>query len=177
MVCAGWRTDGSLLADYLRSLDRSEKYVFGGQQPPLATALADGASLYLAKSAISEGKRPLSCVGLLASSTSTKKQMLWVLDATGAYAVRAHALGRGSQAVNAFLRSREDWTKLDSLQVRDELLHKLWSEEEEKTEDKVGDKPSIQVPKGSRVEMAIVESSSSSKQQRKAIKRVFASTT
>ena len=116
MVCAGWRTDANVLADHLRSADRSESLVFGPTDHKL-TNLADKASLFLAQSLISEGRRSLSCVGLLASPTA-----LWLVDATGAYAVRAHALGNGSKLVNKLLRSKTDWKELETGDAFQELM-------------------------------------------------------
>ncbi len=140
MVCAGWRTDANVLADHLRSADRSESLVFGDHKVGL-THLADKASLFLARSLVSEGRRPLSCVGLLASPTG-----LWLVDATGAYAVRAHALGNGSQVANTILRSKTNWNQMETKDVLHELMD-LISQEKDDT---------MKLPKGSRFEVAAV---------------------
>jgi 20S proteasome alpha/beta subunit len=212
MVCAGWRTDCGVLADHLCSIDQSETFVFGSHRPlhskslaankntnakNMGGVLADKASLFLARRSVSERTRPLACAGLLASasisstssSTSTPAGgFLWVVDATGAYAVRAHALGRGSEKANEILRSK-DWTKLESSAVQTELLRLLLqttkSASDAKSDANVNsddgsdnDKKnqSIELPKGSRFEMAIVESSPADRNtQRKKMKRLFAS--
>ncbi len=116
MVCAGWRTDANLLADHLRSADKSESLVFGPTEDKLSH-LADRASLFLARSLVSESRRALSCVGLLASPAR-----LWLVDATGAYAVRAHAVGNGSTLVNKLLRSKANWNELETADAFGELM-------------------------------------------------------
>ena len=125
MVCAGWRTDANVLADHLRSADRSESLVFGPTDHKL-TNLADKASLFLARSMVSESRRALSCVGLLASPTA-----LWLVDATGAYAVRAHALGNGSKLVNKLLRSKPDWKELGTADAFKELMDMISEEKDD----------------------------------------------
>jgi len=200
MVCSGWRTDGRVLTDHLRSFDRSENRVFGSRTSNYDNtdntidfsnhggALADRAALFLAQCSVSEQKRSLACVGLLASAASSSPARnpahgggsLWVVDATGAYRVRAHALGRGSDTIHTLLRSK-DWTRLPARTVRTELLRSLGLLPEtngsnENDNDDYNDDPTT---KGSRVEMAIVESSADrtrTAQPRNRLKRLFAST-
>jgi 20S proteasome alpha/beta subunit len=207
MVCAGWRTDCGVLADHLRSIDRSETFVFGSRRPlhsnshsltantnnntkNMGGVLADKASLFLARRSVSERTRSLACAGLLASASSSSSStsasaggFLWVVDATGAYAVRAHALGRGSEKANEILRAR-DWTKLESSAVQTELLRLLLlrpksnsdANSDDGSDDIDNDNQIIELPKGSRFEMAIVESSPTDRNtQRKTMKRLFAS--
>ena len=209
IVCAGWRTDCGVLADHLRSIDQSETFVFGSRRPlhsntltantntkNMGGVLADKASLFLARRSVSEQTRPLACAGLLASSSTTTSSststsaggFLWVVDATGAYAVRAHALGRGSEKANGILRAK-DWTKLESSAVQTELLRLLLQKQNSNSvansdvnassndsSDNDKENQSIELPKGSRFEMAIVESSPTDRNtQRKTMKRLFAS--
>ena len=193
MVCAGWRTDGTFLVDHLRSMEQTESAVFGNTNQ----ILVDRASLFLARSMVSQGKRPLSCASLLASDSN-----LWVVDATGAYAARAHALGSGSQIFNKILRSNPDWSRKESHRVAKHLLEILFSEEalavsrfDSKTP--VEDKSCLdsdcyssecdikKLSTGCRVEIAVVESKQYTKQeqkqkqkqkeQRSSVKRLFAS--
>ena len=175
MVCAGWRTDGQYLADHLRSASESEDYVFGGGSH--TSFLADRAALFLAQCAVSEQHRPLACAGLLASN-----RILWLVDATGAYAVRAHALGKGSDEMNEILRAK-DWTQLECRAAKAELLQILTTTDDEKGQEnslkaKTGDMDPI--PKGSRFEMAMVQFSSDSQtrtstERKTRLKRLFAS--
>jgi hypothetical protein len=127
MVCAGWRSHGQLLADYCRDLAKEELQVYG---PPRMTSsttscpeyghyLATQTSAWMAYTAVLR-RHPWSCVGLLAtcSSSSSGKPSssdsssgggcLWLIDATGAYRVRAHAVGGGPLAglVNQYLARR-----------------------------------------------------------------------
>jgi len=159
LVCAGWRTDGHLLAEHLRSVDRRERRLFGernGSRSP--SFLAESASSFLARSTVSEQRRSLVCAGLLATAaggngetTRASSAALWLVDGSGAYRVRAHALGRGSEAANAVLRKRSDWNELDSETVRTELLSSLSAAggsgpgnagDEEKDETNEGSSPS-----------------------------------
>lgn len=63
--------------------------------------------------------RELNCVALLASR-SKKEGSLWLVDQTGAYPVRAIALGGGSSnmsmLLNGKLREQQDWKQLSSKQ-------------------------------------------------------------
>jgi hypothetical protein len=186
MVCAGWRSDSQLLAEQLRSVDRSETHVFGSRRRGASVGfLAHKAAGALARGAVTEGRRTLSCASLVAEASASGH--LWVVDATGAYAVRAHALGRGSRVVNHYLRS-QDWTLLDSATVQS-LLLRHWGLLEQTNNAEGGDeKPNeatsiseLQLPKGTRVEMALIESSpqtsSSSSKNRKPMRRLFAAST
>lgn len=137
LVCAGWRADAKRLVDHLLSSSNSETTVFG--RP--ATNLAYQASQVLANFCISSSTRNLSCVGLLAQD-----HKLWVVDATGAYTVRAHALGTNSQKANRVLRQQANWKTMDSQQVQEYLLEKLFEKDEDSTI----------VPEGSRIELALV---------------------
>lgn len=91
LLCAGWRPDADWLASKCRSLAAADT---------MQTLHPDDVSLWMAYCAASGGVRALSVVGLL-----TIDKQLYLIDSTGAYAVRAHAVGRGSKAVNARLRT------------------------------------------------------------------------
>ena len=165
MVCAGWRTDCQILANHIRSIDKKEQLVFGN---PISKALDCGsflacqASLILAKFCVSERRRPLSCLGLLASGAG-----LWMVDSTGAYRVRAHAIGLGADKVNNQLR-KKDWTQLECSAVKNELLQLLFDDS-----DHDNSNTNVEILKGSLIEMAIVEMSEHQVQRK--VKRLFAS--
>lgn len=148
LVCAGWRTDGIGLAEHLLAAGRKETAVFGRPHRKLQNKV----SLFLANSYVSS-KRPLACAGLLATCGK-----LYMVDATGAYAFRAYALGRGSSKANAILQSR-DWNQLQS----DAVVEDLW---------KLLLEDSTIVSKGSRFELALVDSEPST--QGTSMKRLFA---
>jgi len=192
LVCAGFRTDGAILADRLRSFARSDERVFG--IPANGGALADRAAAVLSRQAVSEGRRTLSCAGLLATDGR-----LYAVDATGAYAVRAHALGKGSRDLHRTVLCRTDWSRLDRRAVQARLLRSLGllSPDDETSDEGGSDDDDEQtatttttttnfLSKGSRIEMAIVEPSSAAtdrndrqerheEQQRKTVRRLFAS--
>jgi 20S proteasome alpha/beta subunit len=188
MVCTGWRTDCQFLANSIRSIDKKEHHVFGN--PAISSSngieygsyLACKASLLMAKFCISETRRPLSCLGLLASGTG-----LWMVDSTGAYRIRAHAVGAGSDQMNIQLRKR-DWKNLDCNEAAIDLLQILFDEENEDNDPTATatehdndsssssetDDTKIKVPKESLVEIATVAIPEQNNVERK-MKRLFVS--
>ncbi|OEU16648.1 hypothetical protein FRACYDRAFT_239246 [Fragilariopsis cylindrus CCMP1102] len=187
MVCAGWRTDCQFLANSIRSIDKKEHHVFGN--PAISSSngieygsyLACKASLLMAKLCISETRRPLSCLALLASGTG-----LWMVDSTGAYRIRAHAIGAGSDQMNKQLRKR-DWKNLDCNEAAIDLLQILFDEENEDNDPTATehdndssssssetDDTKIKIPKESLVEIATVAIPEQNNVERK-MKRLFAS--
>ena len=187
MVCAGWRTDCQFLANSIRSIDKKEHHVFGN--PAISSSngieygsyLACKASLLMAKLCISETRRPLSCLALLASGTG-----LWMVDSTGAYRIRAHAVGAGSDQMNKQLRKR-DWKNLDCNEAAIDLLQILFDEENEDNDPTATehdndsssssseiDDTKIKIPKESLVEIATVAIPEQNNVERK-MKRLFAS--
>ena len=169
MVCAGWRTDCQNLVNHIRSIDRREQVEFGddvSRALEYGSFLASRASLLMANFCVSESRRPLSCLGLLASGSCLG---LWVVDSTGAYRVRAHAVGQGSDQVNQILR-KKDWTQQESDTVKNELLQLLYH-------DLGHDKNSteIKIPEGSCVEMAIAETTRTADEAPRKMKRLFTS--
>ena len=120
LLTAGWRTDGMALADAARALAADEVRLFcppssmsssSSSSVAMGRRIARGLSYYLAKCASSGaggggGVRSLSCVGLLACAGGGGKKKgggggtLHLIDATGAYRVRAHAVGSGSDALH-----------------------------------------------------------------------------
>jgi hypothetical protein len=64
--------------------------------------LAEGLSYYMAKCEFSESARSLSTVGLLAVGSNNIDGVgsIFLLDATGAYRVRAHSVGAGALLLN-----------------------------------------------------------------------------
>ncbi|KAG7362939.1 proteasome subunit [Nitzschia inconspicua] len=164
VVCAGWRTDGECLAEYLQSLDRQEIQLFGDDTTSSVadhgSFLANQASLRMASQCLSAGRRPWSTVGLLASS-SNKKGELWLVDATGAYRVRAHAVGNMAGPVNEyFLARNRDWTTHKCHDVAKELLSVMFDSYQRSNEEKfdVGrnNRTRFEIPSGSLVEMMAV---------------------
>lgn len=165
LICAGWRAHGQLIADYCRRLAKEEFDVFG---PPsgLSTKeygryLASETSLWMAYNAVSNGQK-LSCVGLLASSGDKATQespcCLWLFDATGAYRVKAHAIGGGPLA--GIVNEQLDNMELESIGAEEalrQILKFLNSQE---------------LPSNTRAEFAIV---GGDKADRKSLKRVFSS--
>ena len=223
MVCAGWRTDCQYLAKCIRSIDKTERLVFGdgrdtslsisnsgikNDRSSLAAAaavtatssspsleygsyLACQASLLLAELCTSEIRRPMCCVGLIASSSAgsssgCNRGGLWFVDSTGAYRIRAHAVGAGSDHANEILRNK-DWTKLDCKDAAISLLQSLFfvgnddddlGEQHFKNNDtndnSIVDDEKIIIPKESLVEIATMGKIGQSVVGRK-MKRIFAS--
>lgn len=103
LLSAGWRADCDFLAEKLRSVASKEVAIFGPPQwgLPYGRFLAQEASLWMAQLAVSEHFRPLSSVGLLAGCSDQDQHpgstvgSLWFVDVTGAYRVRALAIGGG----------------------------------------------------------------------------------
>jgi hypothetical protein len=71
-------------------------------QPYFGRRIAEGLSYYLAKCDFSESARSLSTVGLLAvgSNDASQEGSIFLIDATGSYRVRAHAIGAGASLIN-----------------------------------------------------------------------------
>ena len=120
LLTAGWRTDGMALSDAARELMMEETSLYclpmsvtmgtsteknvgstinNGQISHYGRRIADGLSYYMAKCAFSEGVRSLSTIGLLACNNSAGG-CLYLVDATGSYSVRAHAIGNGASAIH-----------------------------------------------------------------------------
>lgn len=119
LLTAGWRTDGMALSDAARelmveetslyclplsvtmgtSVDNGDSTISNGQISHYGRRIAGGLSYYMAKCAFSEGVRSLSTIGLLACNNSSGG-CLYLIDATGSYSVRAHAIGNGASAIH-----------------------------------------------------------------------------
>lgn len=120
LLTAGWRTDGMALSDAARELMMEETSLYclplsvtmgisnddgdaaianNGQPSYYGRRVADGLSYYMAKCAFSEGVRSLSTIGLLACNNSAGG-CLYLVDATGSYNVRAHAIGNGASTIH-----------------------------------------------------------------------------
>jgi hypothetical protein len=71
-------------------------------QPYYGRRIAEGLSYYLAKCVCSESARSLSTVGLLAVGSNNVNGVgsIYLIDATGSYRVRAHAIGAGAVVLN-----------------------------------------------------------------------------
>jgi len=147
IACAGWRADGQTLVDYCKHLAKKEVAIYGTRSQvdvQYGNYLATEASLWLARSAVSGKIRQLSCAGLLAScSSESSPGNLWLVDITGSYPIRAHAIGGGPLAgiVNSYLMT------LDFATMKHEQVIKLLMEF---LSDLDG------MPKGSRIEVVSV---------------------
>lgn len=137
LLTAGWRTDGMALSDAARELMMEETSLYclplsvtmgtsaetndarsGGQISHYGRRIADGLSYYMAKCAFTEGVRSLSTIGLLACNISSGG-CLYLVDATGSYSVRAHAIGNGASTIHKRLVfvDFESMTCLDGLRM------------------------------------------------------------
>jgi len=118
LLTAGWRTDGMALSDAARELMMEETSLYclplsvtmgtstesddarsSGQISQYGRRIADGLSYYMAKCAFAEGVRSLSTIGLLACNNYAGG-CLYLVDATGSYSVRAHAIGNGASTIH-----------------------------------------------------------------------------
>jgi 20S proteasome alpha/beta subunit len=160
LICAGWRADARILADVCRSLAGEELDVYG--TPPLAGGeqygemLASQAAVWMAEYASSDQYRSLSTVGLLAAC-GPESGYLWLIDATGGYRVRAHAVGSLAGLVNERLQA-VDWSQYDKEEVAKKLIE-MMSELEE-------------VPSEARIELASISSDQSGNRR---LQRLFSS--
>lgn len=184
MVSAGWRPHGQMVADYCRDMASDELLVYGSPRMTLTYCMEYGqylarkTSQWMAYTAVLR-EHAWSCVSLLATCSSSGNGVssedpsssppggLWLVDSTGAYRVRAHAVGGGPLAgiVNQYLAQRllgereaaKDIPTAEQM-VRDVLLF-------------LSQQPAL-VPSGTRAELAIVSPDSSGKAR---LKRIFAS--
>lgn len=146
LVAAGWRTDCDWLASLCRTVAAEEHALFGPSEAD--HMLPQEVSLSMAEIA-STHARPMSAVGLIACRDST----LFLVDATGAYPVRAHAVGMGAKIINKRLR-KTDFSGLGAEECAHKLLEilgKISDDDEEKDW-----KPS----KKQRVEVAVTTTAS-----------------
>lgn len=173
LLCSGWRTDGEWLAETCRSISRDEVRSFGAPTSPI---LAEEASLWMAHCTASDTVRPLSVVGLLASTSSSSSHsttdgscecFLHLIDATGAHRVRAHAVGFGAKTVNARLRAIRFET-MSTDEGIDRLVQVLLAANDEKDEPEGGGGNDKWQPlkNSTRVELAIVDA------ERKCLRRI-----
>ena len=165
LLLCGWKTDGMVLLDQARSIARKERNLYGKWPTPNQGSGKSGVSAggdeygrfvahrcvsFLAKCAAGESVRSLQCAALLATAGGD----LWLMDATGAYACRAHALGAGSNIVNKHLstcdfgeRTARECAHILLKTVKDYLMDPKEGKEEDE----------YRIPSGSRVEMAVLE--------------------
>ncbi|KAL7433808.1 hypothetical protein ACHAXM_003747 [Skeletonema potamos] len=118
LLTAGWRTDGMALSDAARELMMEEISLYclplsvtmgactngdaamsNAQPSHYGRRIADGLSYYMAKCSFSEGVRSLATIGLLACNNFGGGR-LYLVDATGSYSVRAHAIGNGASKIH-----------------------------------------------------------------------------
>jgi 20S proteasome alpha/beta subunit len=187
MTCVGWRTDGQYLAEVLQSMDQSQTQMFGlpsiGASIEYGSFLACQASQKMAELWARRGRRPLSTVALMATTNA-----LWLIDATGAFRIRACAIGGGSLSaqVNEYLQERE-WSTRSCNDVAKELLDTMFDDDvqDHSTEHSLQSKNGSEgqnesnqtkwhVPQGSVVEMMAVGRGQEKRGGRKLI-RLFSS--
>lgn len=152
MVCCGWREDSRYLVKRIRSICKKEWLVFGcadtdnsGSSLEYGSYLSSEVSSILSKLYVSESIRSLCCVSLIASSSFDRNgnvvskhsddgyddiagrvnHGLWLVDSTGSYRVRAHAIGSGSHQANNVLR-RNDWTTMNCTDAARTILRTLY---------------------------------------------------
>jgi len=141
IMSAGWRPDAQWLADQCRKLAAQELDTFGS--PPASSTLAQDLSLWMAECTISSKFRVPCAVCLLAS-----RDGIWLVDPTGAYRARAHAIGKGATIINSRL-CKVDFSKLTPEEGLDRLIKLLLQEGEEGWESFSKDTP---------IESAIIDS-------------------
>jgi hypothetical protein len=199
LTCAGWRTDGFYLKQYLQSVDKKERQVFGSllDVDEHGSYLACQASQFLAEICVQDGRRPMSCLGLLAAGgggggTTINNNnnnnigggsggCLYLVDATGAYRVRAHAVGGGpllAGKMNDILREK-DWTQFCCADVAKELLCTLFDDLDDETSESKD--TSVGIPDGSLVEIVNVGSTTQGigtglSKRKSTLNRIFTST-
>lgn len=175
MVCAGWRSHTQLMVDYCRDLAKEELQIYGPPRMSLTHCqeygnyLAQQTSLWLAYTGVMKRHR-WSCVGLLATCSSDHMVegtrdpgCLWLVDKTGAFRVRAHAVGGGPLAglVNQYLALEQ--SKNDKTRTSERALCELL--------DFLSEQSTFITP-STRVELAILTPGRNAQTQ---LKRVFAS--
>jgi 20S proteasome alpha/beta subunit len=195
LTCAGWRTDGYYLKQYLQSVDKKERQVFGSllDVDEHGSYLACQASQFLAEICVQDGRRPMSCLGLLAAgggggggttinnNNNSGGGCLYLVDASGAYRVRAHAVGGGpllAGKMNDILREK-DWTQFCCVDVAKELLCTLFDDLDDKTNESKD--TSVDIPEGSLVEIVSVGSTTQGigtglSKRKSTLNRIFTST-
>ncbi|CAJ1929091.1 unnamed protein product [Cylindrotheca closterium] len=147
LACVGWRADAQTLVNYCKHLAKEDVALYGnGRQvdSEYGNYLATEASTWLARSAVSGKIRPLSCAGLLATgSIENSPGSLWLVDITGSYPIRAHAIGGGPLAgiVNDYLAT------IDFANLKHERVIKLLMEFVSELDG---------IPKGSRIEVVSI---------------------
>ena len=157
LICAGWRTDCTSLAEKCRSVASEDAalfqgmYIGGSLDIDHGQQIADAATIWMAQCAFSDRVRSLSCVGLLASCGAVGRGYLWLVDGTGAYRTRAHAVGNGSNLINRKLVST-DFSVMTKEEGAKRLLKFV-------AEEGLGNKASgWYMPGECRVEMLLVDS-------------------
>lgn len=118
MVTSGWKTDCNMLAATVREFAsmHNEKFNFqescaknqsGISAQTYGKLIAHLSAHWLATCSFSQKARGMHCVGLLGMSSHDHicEGYLWLIDSTGAYPVRAHAIGIGARHINRRLMS------------------------------------------------------------------------
>lgn len=169
LLCAGWRPDAEWLASKCRLVVARHVATFGPSSSSASDYLPQDASLWMASCA--RNKRPLSVVALLASSS----KQLSLVDATGHYAVRAHAVGRGARRVNAQILRRIDFSECTAKEgvqcILEELVKLSAAQEGDENKDEPKD-DWVPLSNMTRVELAVVAESTSITATMKKLQRI-----
>jgi len=170
LLCAGWRTDGMMLAEKCREMASRELGQFGTLpylDDKYGQFLARELNCYMASCVISGRVRALSSVVLLSTvlnvndaeksnEDNVRGGYLWLVDATGIYPIKAHAVGFGSNDINRRL-VKESFEKL-SVEEGAQLLLDIIVDEFGDRGDKNESRENWKLPQGTRVEIVALDS-------------------
>lgn len=186
MVFAGWRPHGQMVADHCRDLAKEELKIYGNPRMTMKYCLEYGqylarqTSLWMAYASVLN-MHSWSCAGILATCSGNSRGInetslsstgaLWLVDSTGAYRVRAHAVGGGAlaAAVNQYLAQRI----LGNSSTGDDLDEPVGAEQMLRDILSFLSKQHSMIPSGTRVELAVITAESATGKAR--LKRVFTS--
>lgn len=140
MLCAGWRTDNDRLMDRGRKLSRKleissfdiaslyelkqvkQCFIYG-------RSLAHSLGLYMSNCCFDDNTRALRTVAFLSiPSPISRESFLWLIDASGAYQIRAHAVGTNSEYFNTKIQQM-NFDKISVHEARNYILDIVEKEE------------------------------------------------
>mmetsp|Transcript_32323 Transcript_32323/g.36784 ORF Transcript_32323/g.36784 Transcript_32323/m.36784 type:complete len:293 (-) Transcript_32323:22-900(-) len=148
LMSCGWRPDAEWVASISRKLIADEVGLYGTSSN---TIFAQDLSLWMAEP---NRARAPSVANLVASSDDG---CVWLIDMTGSYRVRAHALGKGDSVVNSRILCTIDFTKLTSEEGLDRLLDELLKLKEKEENDDEEEETWEPLPENTPIECAIVQ--------------------
>ena len=166
------------MADFPRSSAEREAARYGGTvgaRGDYGRSIAESLGDYMAECAVEDSVRELWAVGLVATVGGGDEGVegcLWLVDRTGAYPCRAHAVGCGADRINRRLievsdtKGGKEGARFEDLSVEEGarfLLDLITDEIRSSGNDDGGgggveDEGWRAPPEGSRVEIAVVES-------------------